>query len=445
MALAQKPPRPPAPGGPPNPPVGPGGPPLPGPVPGEPGPGLAPPPPPGGPVANGQPAAGGTDAQNNPWHELLHRMMELMQTAAGMEAGPGGPGPDPNAGPGPQGGPGGPGPMGPGNLGPNPEYQVGPGGPSGPNRPMPLVGPGGPQGPGPMGRGPSGPPKPPNNPAPTAPSVPDCFWEGKFYRPGSDIVRGQHDRWCYVTYCDSKGNIQFWDDYNCPPNSMKPTSGHNTGRPSPQAQGPTGCNYNNINYEPGQEISSQQVGDRCHGTYCSHDSQVIQWEDWCATQPPQSPNQPPAGPNPTPPTGPGPAAPPTGPIATQPPVQGPPSPSVPLPQPQPPAQFTGTQSAGGAGAGAGAGGGRKGGRRGPKQGCFHNQLYYQPNEDVIVGNIGDMCYGYYCEGDNVFVHWEDRCANANVGAGGAAGASGGAAGMNTGMGANTGAAGSFWI
>jgi hypothetical protein len=21
-----------------------------------------------------------------------------------------------------------------------------------------------------------------------------------------------------------------------------------------------------------------------------------------------------------------------------------------------------------------------------------------------------MCYGYYCEGDNVFVHWEDRCA-----------------------------------
>ena len=456
VVLAQPPPRPPGPGGPA--PAVPAGPPPP---PGGSQIGIAGPPPPGGPPGPVDPNA---PAGANPWHELLQRMMELMQTAAGMETGPGGAVPDPNAMMGAAGGPApagsGPvvgGPSAPGGPPKQVEYQVAPAGPGGPGGPAAPSGPvgghvgiGGPHGPGPMSMMPSGPggppskggpPKPPSQPKAAAPQIPDCFWEGKFYRPGSDIVRGQHDRWCYVTYCDSNGNIQFWDDYNCPPNSMKPTSGHNTGRPTPpQATSPRGCTHNNIAYEPGQEISSSQVGERCHGSYCSHDGQIIQWEDWCATQPPKAPN--PIGGGVMGQVLPG-ANPPM-------PQQAQPTPAMPIVRPvshpiappQAPAQFAPAQPPQAAPAPP-----RKTARRGPKQGCYHNNLYYQPNEDVIVGNIGDMCYGYYCEGDNVFVHWEDRCANANVGAAAPVTASmpGGMTGaMNTGLTA-TAAPGGFWI
>lgn len=203
------------------------------------------------------------------------------------------------------------------------------------------------------------------------------------------------------------GNIQFWDDYNCPPNSMKPTSGHSAGRPGggPPTPAPpqpaAGCTHDNVFYEPGQEITTHRVGERCYGTYCSHESQVIQWDDWCVT-----------------PTTPAPPAPPA-------------------PKPRQGKQGGGRRGKAGKRAGKGGGAGKRGGgggggkagpiapksapmpkpvptpapRRNPTMGCYHNNLYYKPNEDVIVGNIGDMCYGYYCEGDNVFVHWEDRCAH----------------------------------
>ena len=340
----------------------------------------------------------------NPWHELLHRMMDLMTAAAS-----GGPLPsDP-----------------PSSLGAH--HSTGQHAESGkPKQPahtkpknspvhhnkMPPTQPTKPPTQPPT-QAPTQPPtQPKNSPSKqqtSRPVVADCFWEGKFYRPGSDIVRGQHDRWCYVTYCDSNGKIQFWDDYNCPPNSMKPTSSHSSGsgrNGNAGGQKKGGCHHKGMYYEPGQEIDQHNVGERCYGTYCNLESKVVQWEDWCTSG-----------------------------TTTMPTTR----------RQQPPKPKGGKrkgkgrrgkkqQKRGGGGGGAGGAGGRGGGQeiegRRPRkqgggqrqgggggggrrhaavQGCYHNQLYYQPNEDVIVGNIGDMCYGYYCEGNNVFVHWEDRC------------------------------------
>lgn len=229
---------------------------------------------------------------------------------------------------------------------------------------------------------------------------------------------------------------------------MKPTSGHNTGsgRKPPGQQGPAhagggppgpggmgapagpggpaGCNHEGMYYESGQEISSHQVGERCYGTYCSHESQVVQWEDWCiapSTVAPQGVRNQVGGAGSA---GGAPAG--AGPGAGRQAGSGGGSGNG--------GGGRGNNAGAGGGAGGaavggggrgggggGAGGGRAGGNappgrgasagpRTPTTGCYHNGLYYQPNEDVIVGNIGDMCYGYYCEGANTFVHWEDRCA-----------------------------------
>lgn len=250
----------------------------------------------------------------------------------------------------------------------------------------PNVGPG--VGPGPSDVPP--PPKPLN--VMKKPVIKDCFWEGRYYSPGSDIIRGQHDRWCYVTYCDSQGKIQFWDDYNCKPNSMRDTSSHSSGRerwvpPGERTSGgprhKKGCHHNGQYYEPNQDISSHRVGDRCYGSYCSRDSQVINWEDWCTNV-----NN----------------------------VGATPSPGQ--------SQQQIDQGSAGQGQGQGMGMGRQQGqgqgsgraapRKPPTMGCFHGGRQYRPNEDVVSGTIGDLCYGYYCEGDNVFVHWEDSCQHQKI-------------------------------
>ena len=257
------------------------------------------------------------------------------------------------------------------------------------------------------------------------PVAKDCYYEGRYYMPGSDIVRGQHDRWCYVTYCDAAGKIQFWDDYNCPPNSMKDTSSHSSGsgrdRWQPPAHrgggghggngggpggnggggasvgggnvgggnvgggnvgdgggagrgagGAKGCDHGGQWYGANKEISSHRIGERCYGTYCSHDARVVNWDDWCNNVPASSQNQ------------------------------------VGVPTTQAPPRGQGQR-----GRGRGRGGQRP---AQPTMGCYHNNRLYKINDDVVVGTIGDLCYGYYCEGDNVFVHWEDSCQNQPIAA-----------------------------
>ena len=199
----------------------------------------------GGPPAD-QPASTSGTQSTNPWQDLLTRMMDLLSSG-----------------------------VGPKNLSKVPAEIIDPKQDKGSGPPPTDLPP---------------PPKPLHL-TKQEPPVKDCFWEGQYYPPGSDIVRGQHDRWCYVTYCDSAGKIQFWDDYNCPPNSMRDTSSHSSGRdgwvPPGQRQtgGPPstrkGCNHAGQWYEPNQDISSHRVGERCYGSYCSQDSQVVNWEDWC--------------------------------------------------------------------------------------------------------------------------------------------------------------------
>ena len=308
--------------------------------------------PPGGPPAANappQPASPGQQS-SNPWQDLLTKMMDLLSTG-----------------------------MGPKNLSQIPAEIVDP--KQGPNVRTNA---------GPVPSDVPPPPKPLNVIKKRV--IKDCFWEGRYYSPGSDIIRGQHDRWCYVTYCDSQGKIQFWDDYNCKPNSMRDTSSHTSGRerwvpPGQRSSGgpphKKGCNHKGQWYEVNQDISSHRVGERCYGSYCSRDSQVVNWEDWCTNV-----NN----------------------------VGATPSPG----QSQ---QQIGQENAG-QGQGQGMGMDRQqvqGQVRGqgarpktPTMGCFHGGRQYNPNEDVISGQIGDLCYGYYCEGDNVFVHWEDSCQHQNI-------------------------------
>ena len=302
-----------------------------------------------------QSAASGQQS-TNPWKDLLTKMMDLLSTG-----------------------------MGPKNLSKVPAEIIDP-------KQGPRMGPN--VNPVPNDLPPPPPPKPLNI-AKQGPVTKDCFWEGRYYSPGSDIIRGQHDRWCYVTYCDSQGKIQFWDDYNCKPNSMRDTSSHSSGRerwvpPGQRTPGGSpgktqGCNHAGQWYEPNQDISSHRVGDRCYGSYCSRDSQVINWEDWCTNV-----NNVGATPSPG--------------QSQQQGGQG---------QMQSHAQgqgrSTGRQQVQGQGRGQG---GRR--RKPPSMGCYHGGKQYSPNEDVVSGTIGDLCYGYYCEGDNVFVHWEDSCQHQNI-------------------------------
>ena len=58
----------------------------------------------------------------------------------------------------------------------------------------------------------------PTTPLPTTTTRrPGCFFDGKYYEPGSDINRGA-DRgsdWCYGSFCDENGNIVQWDNFHC--------------------------------------------------------------------------------------------------------------------------------------------------------------------------------------------------------------------------------------
>ncbi|KAL3880108.1 hypothetical protein ACJMK2_032377 [Sinanodonta woodiana] len=42
-----------------------------------------------------------------------------------------------------------------------------------------------------------------------------CFYEGHWYRLGTEITHGQSGNWCYVLFCDLSGEILHGDDFNC--------------------------------------------------------------------------------------------------------------------------------------------------------------------------------------------------------------------------------------
>ncbi|XP_060586062.1 uncharacterized protein LOC132741817 [Ruditapes philippinarum] len=176
-----------------------------------------------------------------------------------------------------------------------------------------------------------------------------CHFKGKFYEPLSEIEKGQTGNWCYGTYCNHEGTVVHWDDHKCTttqttPPPTQPTvptapvtqpmitnpaqtggmasfmnmagmsgmsgvgnmagmsdmariaammagnagsnSGSGTGTSGTGNSG-MGCFHNGQWYRPGADIENLRDYGRCHGSYCSFNSEIVHWNDRCtATVPP---------------------------------------------------------------------------------------------------------------------------------------------------------------
>ena len=164
-----------------------------------------------------------------------------------------------------------------------------------------------------------------------------CFYKGQWYKPNSEVERGQSGSWCYGTYCNKASVVIHWDDQKCkspittPPvfNRKKGTtqgeiespqqaifnmfapggsSGGNkvnfegassatfTAASSTTTTNPiVGCIFNGQWYAPGTDIQNVRDFDRCYGTYCDFKSKVRRWNEACPatvspfTRPPPTP------------------------------------------------------------------------------------------------------------------------------------------------------------
>ena len=112
-----------------------------------------------------------------------------------------------------------------------------------------------------------------------------CFDQGVWYPRGSEISRGSDGKgWCYGKICSDDGQVQSWDNFDCDKTTTTQPTPHPTTIPStyPSTYPPThsGCYYNGAWYPPNSDISKGQDGRWCYGTYCTHDSQIIAWDNW---------------------------------------------------------------------------------------------------------------------------------------------------------------------
>lgn len=114
--------------------------------------------------------------------------------------------------------------------------------------------------------------------ATTSPQYAGCFVNGEWYPPWSDITRGSDaNGWCYGTYCGADGQLVAWDDWDC---GMTTTAASSTKNTSPQPLHP-GCFQDGEWYPPGTEISNGTDGiGWCYGSFCSDDSQIVEWDNW---------------------------------------------------------------------------------------------------------------------------------------------------------------------
>lgn len=162
-----------------------------------------------------------------------------------------------------------------------------------------------------------------------------CFYKGQWYKPSSEIERGQSGNWCYGTYCNPSSVVIHWDDHKCkapittppvfnkkdssnsdpqsvaaqqqtifnmfaPPSSSSSSSsssfnsfGSNgnggsllaqtfSTSSSTTTQNPNlGCTYNGRWYAPGTDIENVQDYGRCYGVYCDFKSKIVHWNERC--------------------------------------------------------------------------------------------------------------------------------------------------------------------
>ena len=186
-----------------------------------------------------------------------------------------------------------------------------------------------------------------------------CFYNGKWYPPGSDVSRG-HDGygWCFGTYCGYNRQLVAWDDFDCgtttePPTTIQPIPP--TTRSPPPEHAHHGCFHNGKWYPPGSDITkgSDNKG-WCYGTFCSAGGVVVAWDNRNCDEPP-SPTT-----TPTPTT-----------------VPVPPPTTVPIPL-----------------------------------GCFQNGAWYEPGSEISKESDEEgWCHGISCDSSGKIVAWDDwNCA-----------------------------------
>ncbi|KAH3839527.1 hypothetical protein DPMN_112959 [Dreissena polymorpha] len=127
-----------------------------------------------------------------------------------------------------------------------------------------------------------------------------CFYEGRWFPANSIINVGRSYTWCYGTFCSASGQVQHWDNYNCPlPDRFNPQP------PFPVYQPPAtsvpiqtsrrgksdslyqnhpayGCYFRRKVYSPGTDILNRKIGQYCLGIYCDWHSNIRTWRDSCA-------------------------------------------------------------------------------------------------------------------------------------------------------------------
>ena len=103
-----------------------------------------------------------------------------------------------------------------------------------------------------------------------------CYYEGKYYAPGSEISSGQSkaSNWCWITRCDEQGHVLNMDNFNCFTTPPFTTTMGATPTTMP------GCYYDGKYYPFGERFDEGRTGDWCYGSYCDFSGHVVMWDNW---------------------------------------------------------------------------------------------------------------------------------------------------------------------
>ena len=122
-----------------------------------------------------------------------------------------------------------------------------------------------------------------------------CRVNGKVYPPNTQINNGEShaSNWCYGSYCDSSGLIQYWDNFNCfTTSSPPPTTVPQTTIPEttvPETTIPTklstllsgkGCYYNGHFYPANTNLGAPDDRATKYCTKCDENAQIQHWYDF---------------------------------------------------------------------------------------------------------------------------------------------------------------------
>ncbi|XP_028396080.1 mucin-5AC-like [Dendronephthya gigantea] len=222
---------------------------------------------------------------------------------------------------------------------------------------------------------------PPHTGSPYSTDPLGCKHNGKFYGPGDEISRESDGHGsCFGLFCDHKGNIIPWDNFDCAASTLPPTTPPSTTTP-PRL----GCLYKGKLYAPFEIIRKGSKGNWCGALICDKNSQVTTWDDGSCgstttklptvgTHPPTAATEPPSNPSTNrrrtvvqtyPPKA-------TTRLITIPPSTIPPYITF------------------------------------PHLGCEYEGRFYAPGDDISKGSDGEgWCYGLYCDDEGNVIPWDD--------------------------------------